>query len=188
LRRTLRRAVNQLQVLIKQQLADHGWSYGDVARRGGLPRSTVHNLATRNRFVRPPNPDTLARLAEGLQLPVQLLREGAAAAVGLHVHEEQDADPERRVLIASIEQLSGQERRHVIALINSLLSARPTAPATPSIRTTATSMGRQPPRDPAAAGVDRPASRPSHRSGTGPGDISVVERSASKAAVQRADE
>src|SRR5215467_12155207 len=50
--------INPLQRLIRQRLAERSWSYGDVARRGGLPRSTVYTLATtRNLAVLPrPNP------------------------------------------------------------------------------------------------------------------------------------
>ena len=33
--------MNPLQRLIHQRLRDRGWSYGAVARRAGLPRSTV---------------------------------------------------------------------------------------------------------------------------------------------------
>jgi hypothetical protein len=38
--------INPLQRLILQRLRERGWSYGEVARRGGLPRSTVYTLAT----------------------------------------------------------------------------------------------------------------------------------------------
>ncbi|MGD0705337.1 MAG: hypothetical protein ABSA02_36310, partial [Trebonia sp.] len=38
-------AVNPLQRLIAGRLRERGWSYGEVARRGGLPRSTVYTLA-----------------------------------------------------------------------------------------------------------------------------------------------
>ena len=42
-------ALNPLQQLIQQRMRERGWSYGEVARRGGLPRSTVYALAmTRN--------------------------------------------------------------------------------------------------------------------------------------------
>ena len=37
--------INPLQRLIQQRLREQAWSYGDVARRGGLPRSTVYTLA-----------------------------------------------------------------------------------------------------------------------------------------------
>ena len=42
-------ALNPLQRLIQQRLREQGWSYREVARRGGLPHSTIHTLAaTRN--------------------------------------------------------------------------------------------------------------------------------------------
>src|ERR1700749_3349500 len=36
---------NPLQRLIRQRLDEQGWYYGDVSKRGGLPRSTVYSLA-----------------------------------------------------------------------------------------------------------------------------------------------
>ena len=46
--------INPLQRLIQQRLREQGLSYGDVARRGGLPRSTVYTLATTRNLARPP--------------------------------------------------------------------------------------------------------------------------------------
>jgi hypothetical protein len=63
-------AVNPLQRLIQQRLRERGWSYGDVARRGGLPRSTVYTLAITRNLVRPPRPATNDGLAKGLDVPV----------------------------------------------------------------------------------------------------------------------
>jgi len=34
-------ALNPLQQLIQQRMRERGWSYRQVARRGGLPHSTV---------------------------------------------------------------------------------------------------------------------------------------------------
>src|SRR5215467_13652063 len=50
------RAAAPLQRLIQQRLRERNWSYGEVARRGGLPRSTVYTLATTRNLVRPPPP------------------------------------------------------------------------------------------------------------------------------------
>ena len=58
-------AINPLQRLIRQRLHEQGWSYGEVARRGGLPRSTVYTLATTRNLVRPPRPATIDALAKG---------------------------------------------------------------------------------------------------------------------------
>ncbi|MEV6115793.1 helix-turn-helix transcriptional regulator [Streptomyces sp. NPDC052109] len=129
---------NALQQLIRERLDRNGWSYGEVARRGGVPRSTVHHLATTDRVVRMPQATTLEGLAKGLQLPLDTVRRAAAEACGIHVYGTpgtQDADdtaarttdPEVDLLIASVQQLSAEDRRHVAALVESLLgrSARP---------------------------------------------------------------
>lgn len=112
--------MNPLQQLITQRLDEQGWSYGDVARRAGMPRSTVHNLATRATLARPPQQETLRKLAEGLDLPLGRVRAAAAEAAGFHVYEDHP-DASVEVLIASVEKLSPQDRQHVVALVDSLL-------------------------------------------------------------------
>lgn len=111
---------NALQALMRDRLDRQGWSYGDVARRGGIPRSTVHHLATSERLVRMPQPATLDGLARGLEVPVDAVRRAAAEACGIHVYDD-TPDPEVNVLIASLQQLSPQDRRHVAVLVESLL-------------------------------------------------------------------
>ena len=124
---------NPLQRLIRQRLDERGWSYGDVAKRGGLPRSTVYTLATTRNLARPPRPVTLNGLAWGLDLPVSVVRSVAAASTGLHYYDDDDepagpgpegdpdaGDPERELLIASIDELTADDRRHVAALVDSL--------------------------------------------------------------------
>ena len=119
-------AVNPLQRLIQERLRDRGWSYGDVARRGNLPRSTVYTLATTRNLVRPPRPATIDALAKGLDVPVSVVRIAAAESTGLHYYDEAPAgqrepgDQERELLIASIDELSPDDRRHVAALVESL--------------------------------------------------------------------
>lgn len=119
--------LNPLQRLIQQRLREQGWSYGVVARRGGLPRSTVYTLATTRNLVRPPRPATLDGLAQGLDVPVSAVRAAAAESTGLHYYDEVPAeqgehpsDHERELLIASIDELTPEDRRHVAALVESL--------------------------------------------------------------------
>jgi transcriptional regulator with XRE-family HTH domain len=125
------RAVNPLQRLIQGRLSERGLSYGDVARRGGLPRSTVYTLATTRNLVRPPRPATIDGLARGLDLPVSAVRAAAAESTGMHYYDEHASgaggagggvpgDQERDLLIASIDELSEEDRRHVAALVESL--------------------------------------------------------------------
>jgi transcriptional regulator with XRE-family HTH domain len=118
--------INPLQRLIQQRLREQGLSYGDVARRGGLPRSTVYTLATTRNLARPPRPATIDALAKGLDVPVSAVRAAAAESTGLHYYDEAPSgqehlsDPERELLIASIDELTPEERRHVLALVESL--------------------------------------------------------------------
>ncbi|WNM35587.1 helix-turn-helix transcriptional regulator [Streptomyces sp. Li-HN-5-11] len=123
---------NALQQLIRERLDRKGWSYGDVARRGGIPRSTVHHLATTDRVVRMPQPATLEGLSKGLELPLDTVRRAAAEACGIHVYgpgsdpsgdseAPRSPDPEVDLLIASVQKLSADDRRHVAALVESLL-------------------------------------------------------------------
>lgn len=123
---SLEHAPNPLQRLIRQRLTERGWSYGEVARRGGLPRSTVYTLATTTNLVRPPRPATIDALAKGLDVPVSMVRAAAAESTGLHYYDEappgqsRPGDQERDLLIASIDELSPEDLRHVAALVESL--------------------------------------------------------------------
>src|SRR5579872_1994934 len=118
--------INPLQSLILERLRERRWSYGEVARRGGLPRSTVYTLATTRSLGRPPRPATIDALARGLEVPVSAVRAAAAESTGLHYYDEapggpqQPADRERELLIASIDELTPEDRRHVAALVESL--------------------------------------------------------------------
>jgi transcriptional regulator with XRE-family HTH domain len=121
------RTVNPLQRLIQGRLSERGWSYGDVARRAGLPRSTVYTLATTRNLVRPPRPATIDGLARGLEVPVSAVRAAAAESTGMHYYDEPadgprgvPGDQERELLIASIDELSPEDRKHVAALVESL--------------------------------------------------------------------
>jgi hypothetical protein len=126
--------VNPLQRLILQRLAEQGWSYGDVAKRGGLPRSTVYTLATTRNLTRPPRPVTLNGLAWGLDLPVSVIRSAAAQSTGLHYYDGEPGgtgpagDPERDLLVASIDELTAEDRQHVAALVASLRKRAVSAP------------------------------------------------------------
>ncbi len=124
---------NALQQLMRERLDRQGWSYGEAARRGGIPRSTVHHLATSERLVRMPQPATLEGLARGLDLPLDTVRRAAAESCGIHLYAAEPSDPEVDVLIASLQKLSVDDRRHVAALVESLLDRRggPAAEARP---------------------------------------------------------
>ena len=113
--------MNALRELVDRRLRERGWSYAEVARRGALPRSTVHHLATTELVRRMPQPATLEALARGLELPLDLVRDAAASAAGIQVYRELGQDPDVAMLIASLERLSPEDRRHVTALVESLV-------------------------------------------------------------------
>lgn len=115
--------MNALQELIRTRMRELNRSYGEIARRGGLPRSTVHHLAANSRPVRVPNPRTLERLAAGLEVPEHVVRAAAAAAAGFVLDAQDSDDPEIEVLVASLAKLSPQDRKHVSALVRSLIEA-----------------------------------------------------------------
>ncbi|HET6192509.1 MAG TPA: helix-turn-helix transcriptional regulator [Trebonia sp.] len=115
--------MNALQELIRNRMTELNRSYGEIARRSGLPRSTVYHLASNHRPVRVPNPRTLERLAVGLEVPEHVMRAAAAAAAGFVLDEQPADDPEIEVLVASLARLSADERRHISALVRSMLEA-----------------------------------------------------------------
>ena len=135
-------ALNPLQRLIQQRLRERGWSYREVARRGALPHSTVHTLASTRNLTRPPRPATIDALAKGLEVPVAAVRAAAAESTGLHYYDEpasrgQDpGDQERELLIASIDELTPEDRRHVAALVESLRNRASQEPADRKARNT----------------------------------------------------
>jgi transcriptional regulator with XRE-family HTH domain len=130
---SLKQPINPLRRLIHRRMRERNWSYGEVARRGELPRSTVYTLAMTQNLARPPRPSTLNALAKGLDVPVSAVRAAAAESTGMHYYDEvpvpadqeEPADPDRELLIASIDELTAEDRRHVAALVESLRRRTP---------------------------------------------------------------
>ena len=165
-------AINPLQRLIQERLQERGWSYGEVARRGGLPRSTLYTLATTRNLVRPPRPATIDGLARGLDVPVSMVRTAAADSTGLHYYDDgpggrdEPADRQRDLLIASIDELTPEDRRHVAALVESLRNrnspqaGRRLAPRAGAARPSGPQTRRWPPED-KSLGSERGLATPS---------------------------
>src|SRR6266566_5272423 len=124
--------MDRLQQLIHDRMRELNRSYGEVARRGGLPRSTVHHLATHPRSGRLPTPRTLEHLAAGLDLPLQVVRAAVASAAGLVLDSHTVDDPEIDILVSSITRLDPADRRHVAALVRSLLADTEAIPEVPA--------------------------------------------------------
>src|SRR6266516_5258261 len=58
-----------------------------------------------------------------VRLSIEVVRAAAASAAGFVIDREQVGDPEIEILVASLARLSPEDRRHVAALVRSLLSA-----------------------------------------------------------------
>ena len=112
--------MNPLQLLIRSRMAEQHWTFADVARRGALPRSTVHHLATNEQPSRPPHPQTLTRLAAGLDLPAERVRAAAAQATA-HTVFTMTRDPEIEFLLSAVGRLSREDRRDVAAMVRTML-------------------------------------------------------------------
>lgn len=109
---------NALMRLIAERRAEQRLSYGEIAVAGGLPKSTVHKLATTEKWTNAPQSETLDRLARGLGLPPSVVRRAAAEAVGLTAVVEDD--PATSILIGSIAELTAEQRMQVSALIDAM--------------------------------------------------------------------
>lgn len=114
--------MNPLQELIRRRMSEREWTYADIARRGKLPRSTVHHLASNDRPSRPPHPQTLTRLAEGLELPPEQVRAAAAEAAGYEVPAAVAQDPQLALLLADLGRLAPEQVRSVAAYVRALLA------------------------------------------------------------------
>ena len=131
----------------------------------------MYTLATTRNLVRPPRPATIDGLAKGLDLPVSAVRAAAAESTGMHYYDEPaegpgragPGDQERELLIASIDELSPEDRRHVAALVESLRNRsvrRLTGKAAP-VRP----LPRPPRAEPAVPGPGFPWATPGHSLG-----------------------
>src|SRR6185437_11154393 len=112
---------------------------GLVVRRGGPARGVapVHRLHPRHDAE--PGPAAAPghpRRARQRPRPAGLtVRAAAAESTGLHYYDEAPAerghagDPERELLIASIDELTPEDRRHVAALVESLRNRGSQEPA-----------------------------------------------------------
>lgn len=116
---------NELAKLIEDVKRSTGDSYAEIADRAGMPRSTVHKLAKTD-LVGLPKQDTLARLARGLKVPVEVVTRAAQASTGYHVYEAVTPDATTELLISNISRLDEDQRAAVAALVQRLL--RTTAP------------------------------------------------------------
>lgn len=98
--------MNPLAALIRERMSDKGWSTYDVERQGGPPARTVAHLADPHVQWRvTPRPDTIRKLATGLQLPEPTILEAAKAAIGPQTKPDAAASPHIDVVVAAMREL-----------------------------------------------------------------------------------
>jgi transcriptional regulator with XRE-family HTH domain len=100
-----------LQRLIAERRMEKRWSYGDIAQRGGMSRSTVHKLATA-KYEGLPRHDTLTQLAKGLGLPVSAVREAALQSARTRTTRTRSSQG-RKILLGHAEELTDEQVEHV---------------------------------------------------------------------------
>ena len=107
---------NALAKLVRDKMEENGWSYADLARACDLPRTTVYLIATRDEQRTTNRPETLERLAHGLELPLSTIRQAAAEAAG-YAYDEVDLTPDEvKMLAALAEELSPAKRGQLLGI------------------------------------------------------------------------
>jgi transcriptional regulator with XRE-family HTH domain len=104
--------------LIRDRMAERGWSFRNVADRGKLSPSTVQQWTQPKRLKHTPRPDLLEKLARGLMLPEQQVRDAAAQSAGFTIYREISGEYEK--VLATLESMTEQQRRMAFELIETI--------------------------------------------------------------------
>jgi hypothetical protein len=111
--------MHALARLIREYQERTGESYGDIAKRGGLPKANVGAWAAKPVHAMP-RPENLVKLAKGLQTGIETVTRAAQEAAGYHVGEAETPDG-TRILISHYTQLTPEGQDKVAALVERLL-------------------------------------------------------------------
>ncbi|MFD8581555.1 XRE family transcriptional regulator [Streptomyces californicus] len=109
--------------LVNRRKGELGLSFRGIAEAAVDPvdpvagslwtRGTLENLAKREP-VKAPSAPMLRALAAGLQVPIRLVQEAAAAQwFGVETIYDDEADPETRLLVRRYQQMSPEDRRRL---------------------------------------------------------------------------
>ena len=108
--------MNALQKLMADYLADHpNESYASIARRAGMSRSTVYSLATKEERRQTPHPDTIKKLAKGMDMLESVVRAAAGDAAGYKSTTSSELTSEQARLIVEAASHLDQERLEALA-------------------------------------------------------------------------
>jgi len=111
---------HNLANLIQAHQASTGDSYNDIAKRSGLSKAKIGQLAIATQ-PHMPRTQTIQKLAAGLQLPVDLVQRAALRSAGI-IPPVADEISEVDVLTAKIRLLSDRDRAIVMRTVDSLIA------------------------------------------------------------------
>jgi transcriptional regulator with XRE-family HTH domain len=119
--RTAAARPNLLRKLILARKDELRLTYHEIAARGGFSsHSVVAMLAQKQELRAMPRTDTIAGLARALEVPVDVVREAAAASAGYGVEgltTTLDASEDVRLVVSIMDGLPPADRRRVRRLI-----------------------------------------------------------------------
>ena len=97
--------------LVRQHQDSTGESYAEIAKRSGLSKAKIGQLAL-TASPHMPRADTLAKLSHGLRLPVAVVQRAAMASAGI---APPTADPDQRIelLVSRLRTLSPDDFERV---------------------------------------------------------------------------
>lgn len=116
------RNVDPVCQLIQRRLRETGRSYAQAAQLGGLPKSTFHDIA-RHGVRRFPGDGVVEAIASAIDVPAGVVRSAVAEAAGV-AQRPARVDPDAELLAARVAELTPAQRRHVLALVESMLGDR----------------------------------------------------------------
>jgi transcriptional regulator with XRE-family HTH domain len=103
--------MSPLGKLIESRRSELNLSYEDIAKRGGFPKATVYALSTKKVHRTVPRMTTLASLAKGLSLPLDVVRQAAALSAGyatptIDLQEQEDT----AAIFAAVNEMTDSQR------------------------------------------------------------------------------
>lgn len=115
--------VPTLQQLIRARMDERGWNYADLAARSDerLSRGRWQQLGTGRKMAKFPEPDTLAAMADALEIDVATVLLAAGQTLGLPIRRR--APELAHLLPAGTDRLDEQMRDAVLAIIRAAVAA-----------------------------------------------------------------
>jgi hypothetical protein len=112
---------NALQKILADHTTRTGESLSALAGRCGLPRQTVLAIARRTDWKEPPREATMAKLAEGLSIPIAELRKAALSVLGYTTVVE-NLGPDQWAVTHIMGEVSDDRRAAIRAVAEALLA------------------------------------------------------------------